>query len=113
MAARWAVFFDCLGIPYQYEPNEYERATHIPDFFLPRMDFTPDNDRYKGTFLEVKDAYPTNREIEPATCLKDRTGLDVYMFYGSTFQEGLFCWGARGKEVSCKDTAVQDNPEVV
>lgn len=44
--ARWAVFFDHLDIPWDYEPEGYELATawYVPDFWLPKQ----------GIFFEVK-----------------------------------------------------------
>lgn len=39
--ARWAVFFDTLGIEWHYEPQGYligdNQATYLPDFWLPQM----------------------------------------------------------------------------
>lgn len=41
LEARWAVFFDELGIEWQYEPEGYERdwndgpIRYLPDFYLP------------------------------------------------------------------------------
>ncbi len=44
--ARWAVFFDALGVPWEHEPEGYsDGATHyLPDFWLPDQQ----------TFWEVK-----------------------------------------------------------
>ncbi len=45
--ARWAVFFDALGIPFIYEPEGFEfddGTLYLPDFYLPTM----------KTFFEVK-----------------------------------------------------------
>lgn len=46
LEARWAVFFDAVGIKYQYEPEGYEinQVRYLPDFYLPELD----------TFVEVK-----------------------------------------------------------
>lgn len=35
--ARWAVFFDTLGVRYEYEPEGYEidGIKYLPDFYLP------------------------------------------------------------------------------
>ena len=35
--ARWAAFFDSLGVDYQYEPTKFEKgeASYTPTFFLP------------------------------------------------------------------------------
>ena len=37
LEARWAVFFDCLGITWFYEHEGYETADgwYLPDFYLP------------------------------------------------------------------------------
>ena len=54
LEARWAVFFDALGLRWQYEPEGYEcewrlqlsdeTFPYLPDFYLPTM----------NTFVEVK-----------------------------------------------------------
>jgi len=44
LEARWAVFFDHLGIEWQYEPEGFEYSTgcptqrYLPDFYLPGPD---------------------------------------------------------------------------
>lgn len=40
LEARWAVFFDCLGIAWEYEPQgfEFEGFRYLPDFHLPATD---------------------------------------------------------------------------
>jgi hypothetical protein len=47
LEARWAVFFDSLGIEYQYESEGYDLGKdgfYLPDFYLPGYDL----------FVEVK-----------------------------------------------------------
>lgn len=46
LEARWAVFFDSLGIEWRYEVERYgnEQYTYLPDFYLPRT----------KTWVEVK-----------------------------------------------------------
>ena len=47
LEARWAVFFDCLGIKYEYEPEGIKLSNgeyYLPDFFLPDLE----------TYVEVK-----------------------------------------------------------
>lgn len=49
LEAQWAVFFDALGIRYEYEPEGFEMSDgtrYLPDFYLPDMD--------GGLFIEVK-----------------------------------------------------------
>lgn len=40
LEARWAVFFDALGIEYEYEKEGYDLdgIRYLPDFWLPRLD---------------------------------------------------------------------------
>jgi hypothetical protein len=62
--ARWAVFFDALGIRWEYEPEGFQFADgtrYLPDFWLPgfnRLGFNrlgPGvDDAQRGCFVEVK-----------------------------------------------------------
>ena len=92
--ARWAVFFDTLGIPYQYEPEKYalDSGRYIPDFFLPKMELDPGTDSYRGVFFEVKGAAPDSDAIAKAIDLHETTNCEVYIFWGSNFRDGVQCW---------------------
>lgn len=49
LEARWAVFFDALGVKYEYEPEGFDLGDlglYLPDFFLPEVD--------GGYWIEVK-----------------------------------------------------------
>src|SRR5262245_54186457 len=54
--ARWAVFFDALGIKYDYEPEGYEidGVWYLPDFYLPEMHI----------WVEIKGQEPTDQEFD-------------------------------------------------
>ncbi len=41
LEARWAVFFDALGIKYEYEPEGFETSAgrYLPDFRLPELGY--------------------------------------------------------------------------
>lgn len=55
LEARWAVFFDKLKVPYQYEPDTFhctDGSQYTPDFFLPKA-YLRSNES-KGLYLEVK-----------------------------------------------------------
>lgn len=55
LEARWAVFFDALGVPYEYEVEGYdlgETGWYLPDFYLP----------HQHAWVEVKGAEPTHQE---------------------------------------------------
>jgi hypothetical protein len=46
LEARWAVFFDALGIMWEYEPEGFEfgGAKYLPDFYIP----------FCNTYFEIK-----------------------------------------------------------
>lgn len=54
LEARWAVFFDLLGIKWEYEKEGYKTpfGNYLPDFWLP--DVYMRWHKPKGIFLEVK-----------------------------------------------------------
>lgn len=60
--AKWAVFFDTLGVKYDYEPffeevgNDYISYNYLPDFYLPSQE----------KFIEVKPGKPTELEEQKA-----------------------------------------------
>lgn len=42
LEARWAVFFDEMGIKYEYEPEGFELSDgtrYLPDFYLPNLNY--------------------------------------------------------------------------
>lgn len=56
LEARWAVFFDALGIPWEYEKQGYVLQSgecYLPDFWLPGSDDCPPR-----MWLEVKGEMP-------------------------------------------------------
>lgn len=71
LEARWAVFFDALGLAWKYEPEGYlvgpERLPYLPDFRLPDL----------GIWAEVKgQATPRDFQILTAAALgPDQGGL--------------------------------------
>lgn len=72
--ARWAVFFDALGLAWEYEKEGYdlEGTWYLPDFWLPEMD----------SFIEIKGASPTEEEVYKARQLALYTGKEVYIISG-------------------------------
>lgn len=73
--ARWAVFFDTLGIPYEYEKEGYEQTNglrYLPDFWLPEQD----------CWVEIKGQMPTEEENEKAIMLALVTQKPVFTLWG-------------------------------
>ncbi len=77
LEARWAVFFDALGIKWEYEKEGYalgDAGLYLPDFWLPGIS--------GGAWIEIKGEYPTDAELIKAEALCDATKKDVYVFVG-------------------------------
>lgn len=84
--ARWAVFLDAIGEPWEYEKEGYELSKwYLPDFYLPRM----------NCWLEIKGQKPTDEEIKLCEELSggfmqngkyvDGTGKAVALAWGCPF----------------------------
>lgn len=73
--ARWAVFFDALGVRWRYEHEGYELAhgRYLPDFWLPDL----------KTWVEIKGQAPTDNEWELCSELATATGHRAVLFVGS------------------------------
>ena len=72
LEARWAVFFDTLGIAYEYEKEGYDLGNgirYLPDFWLTELKF----------WVEIKPAMPTAEEFEKARRLVNSCGVPLYM----------------------------------
>ena len=74
LEARWAVFFDTLGIVYEYEPQGYEldKGRYLPDFWIPKQE----------CWIEIKGIKPTSREQGLAHSLAQTSGNMAYIFWG-------------------------------
>jgi hypothetical protein len=75
LEARWAVFFDALGVKWEYEPEGYslsDGTLYLPDFWMPSQQ----------CFIEIKGQYPGSEEIRKAQLLSDGSGHWVDIFFG-------------------------------
>lgn len=73
LEARWAVFYDALGVKWEYEKEGYdlgEGNLYLPDFYLPDLKL----------WIEIKPCDPSDREFELAELLADQSGMPVYIF---------------------------------
>jgi hypothetical protein len=74
LEARWAVFFNSLGVKWEYEKEGYELLSgkYLPDFWLPEL----------GCWLEIKGTEPT--EVEKRLCeeLAFATNTPVFIAWG-------------------------------
>jgi len=72
--ARWAVFFDVVGIRYQYEANGFvvRSGAYLPDFWLPEL----------RLFFEVKGEDPTDEERQKCRDLTEASECDMILAPG-------------------------------
>lgn len=93
LEARWAVFFDHLGIPWEYEPQGYELPSgrYLPDFWLPTVDAAGDP---LGTWFEVKhdDADSFDNRWSELVCEARRP---LIVSFGMPRPDGDVVWGCR------------------
>ena len=83
LEARWAVFLDELGLPWQYEREGYDLdgLRYLPDFWLPRQ----------RQWMEVKPDITsvTDEEREKCRRLAVATGFEVGMVFGDLCAVGV------------------------
>jgi len=74
LEARYAVWFDSLGQPWEYEKEGYELkgGFYLPDFWLPEL----------GVWLEVKGEEPTEQERKLCEELGEHTDRAVALVSG-------------------------------
>jgi len=74
LEARWAVFFDGLQTPWEYEPENYltELGPYLPDFYLPELD---------KFFIVKGDSLPEEEERKCYEVAR-MTGKEVIMAIG-------------------------------
>lgn len=75
LEARWAVFYDSLGLRWQYEKEgfKFDRSgLYLPDFWLPDFQY----------WTEIKGKPPTAGELAKASALAIETKNKCFLFYG-------------------------------
>lgn len=81
--ARWAVFFDAVGLRWEYEPEGFKLPNgtwYLPDFWLPEMEY----------WVEVKsDKGPTKDETDKAEFLALGTGYPCIMLSGAPWHRSF------------------------
>lgn len=83
LEARWAVFFDAIGMKYEYEPEGYDLGDgvrYLPDFYLPE----------ERCFAEVKANQPNDAELDKMC----RLVLLAADYYELPYKAGVFLTGS-------------------
>lgn len=90
--ARWAVFFDTIGIKYIYEPEGYvfEDGTHyLPDFYLPNAKM----------FFEVKGIEPSPEDMRKINKLATYSKKHVAIGYSDMSFQATSFWGDANENI--------------
>jgi hypothetical protein len=74
LEARWAVFFDALGIEWEYEKEGYDLPSgpYLPDFWLPQV----------RMWAEVKPEEFTEKQETLCQSLAEQTGFSCLLLVG-------------------------------
>jgi len=69
LEARWSIFWDALGVKYEYEPTKFDlgEIRYIPDFWLPERE----------KWVEIKGQMPIDIELRKGQLLAEETHQDV------------------------------------
>ena len=93
LEARWAVFFDALGVSYQYEPEGFElidkargwiRIFYLPDFLIFDSEGKPDY------WIEIKPYMPPLEEIRKLVLLCQNDWMDGLFLVGEPHPKSFF-----------------------
>lgn len=91
LEARWAVFFDVLGVRYEYEPEGFQLSDgtlYLPDFYLPQS----------KAFFEVKGVMSEADEHKVTQLMKDSNHEVIVAYDGLRF-------------TACDDFGINDKEE--
>ena len=84
LEARWAVFFDSLGIKYRYEVEGFNLhgVYYLPDFWLPHIVPELADDGW-GLWVEIKPLPISEDELKKVVSLVEETKHNALVFQGN------------------------------
>jgi hypothetical protein len=100
LEARYAVFFDALGIKWEYEPEGFvlaDETWYLPDFWLPKF-HNPE-----GLWVEVK---PDDGDFDTAKNFARSTGQSILLANGTPSCKAY--WIAVGEPAGTTDAIFMD-----
>ena len=98
LEARWAVFFDHIGLWWEYEPEGFDvdGTYYLPDFYI----------RSLGVYAEVKPKQFTEKEYALIAAVGGLVldGLPDHKFY---IASGTVCYACQPEEPDCQGLCYQ------
>lgn len=98
--ARWAVWFDAVGLRFQYEAEGFSIRSgyYLPDFWIADWNM----------FFEVKGAEPTEEECRKCAELSELAECDVLLAIGAPEERFQLIWFVRGDEQLARFVIARD-----
>lgn len=92
LEARWAVFFDSLGVKWEYEPEGFDLENgiyYLPDF---KVEIYSDVAIAKNLYawIEIKGSNPTVEELEKCRILYTQSHIPTYLFSGTPGEHEIY-----------------------
>jgi hypothetical protein len=80
--ARWALFYDKIKVPWEYEKEGYDLngVLYLPDFWMPQQD----------CFIEIKGDKPNVKARDKAQLLSMVADKNVFLFSGGLPPAGFY-----------------------
>lgn len=101
LEARWAVFFDLMGIRYEYEKEGFDLGDdvlYLPDFWLPELD----------CWFEVKGTECNGNDQAKVDLLREQSGKPVIVAIGQigdhVFEVGDWLYAESGVKIEASAT---------
>jgi hypothetical protein len=83
LEARWAAFFDTLGVPHEYESQTFTLpygGTFVPDFWLPKQ----------RAWIDISPGLPNEDDLVKAADLSFATRQFVYVLWGKIGEHRIY-----------------------
>lgn len=106
LEAKWAVFFDEIGINYHYEPDGFDLGDewYLPDFYLDDFGIYAEIKPFDKSVVEyVGDGNAWERKCEKFRDCTDHAILLCYDDPGAGCFQHLFAWDMTDGSAGCSD----------
>ena len=118
LEARWAVFFDALGVKYEYEPEGYKLSNgeqYLPDFYLVDLDIYVEVKPCNAIFVSDKGFDEGAGKYEAFASDATKQGHCAWFVFGDPFDALMHTHGKGNNKLfstcTCVYKTLSKNPE--